>query len=164
MGIEFIATMKNIEVKPTVLYLDDDASNLDSFTANFRKQFTILTADSPIEAYNMLADGGIDIVVVDQNMPSMSGLEFLETVATDFPEVQRILITAYAELISVVEAVNKGRIYRVITKPFNTEEIRTLLVDAYEQIKSKFEKDHLIDALKKQNQQFEFLLRQRLLS
>lgn len=157
-------TMKNLDVKPTILYLDDDASNLDSFNANFRKQFTILTANSPIEAYNMLADGGIDIVVADQNMPSMSGLEFLETVATDFPEVQRILITAYAELISVVEAVNKGRIYRVITKPFNTDEIRNLLVDAYQQIKSKFEKDLLIDALKKQNQQFEFLLRQRLLS
>lgn len=156
--------MKNMRDKATILYLDDDGGNLDSFKANFRKQFTILTADSPIDAYNILSKGGIDIVVADQNMPSMSGLEFLETVATDFPEVERILITAYAELISVVEAVNKGKIYRVITKPFNTEEIKTLLNDTYAKIISKFEKEFLIDNLKKQNQQFEFLLRQRLLS
>lgn len=156
--------MKTQKEKATILYLDDDTENLESFKANFRKEFIILTAESPIDAYNMLQEGGIDIVVADQNMPSMSGLEFLETVSLDFPEVQRILITAYAELISVVEAVNKGKVYRVITKPFNTDEIGTLLKETYSLIRSKFEKERLIDNLKRQNQQFEFILRQRLLS
>lgn len=156
--------MKTPESKPTILYLDDEAGNLESFTANFRRQFRIFTAESPIDAYSILAQGGVDIVIADQNMPSMSGLEFLETVAMDFPDVERILITAYAELVSVVEAVNKGRIYRVITKPFNTEEIRGLLTEVYDKIKHRFETENLIEALKRQNQQFEFILRQRLLS
>lgn len=156
--------MKSQTEKATILYLDDDRENLDSFKANFRKEFTIITVESPIDAYRVMQEGGVDIVVADQNMPSMSGLEFLETVASDFPEVQRILITAYAELISVVEAVNKGKIYRVITKPFNSEDVGGILKETYSMLLSKFEKDKLIDSLKRQNQQFEFLLRQRLLS
>lgn len=150
--------------KPKVLYLDDDKANLDSFRANFKDYFDVFTATNPMEAYNMVDSNKIEIVVTDHNMPSMSGVEFLESMANDFPNVQRILLTGYTELVPVVEAVNRGKVFRILTKPFNMKEIRQMITEAWEQTRDVFEKDNMIQQLTRQNQQFEFILRQRLLS
>lgn len=150
--------------KPRVLYIDDDQANLDSFRANFRDQFTVFTSSNPVEAYNMIASDNIQIVIADHNMPAMSGVEFLESISADYPGVQRILLTGYSELVPVVEAVNKGKVFRILTKPFNMKEIARMVSEAWEQFKSMLEQEQLIQQLKRQNAQFEFILRQRLLS
>jgi len=150
--------------KPKVLYLDDDMANLDSFVANFRDQFDVFTATNPMDAYNMVSDNRIEIVVTDHNMPSMSGIEFLESMANDFPNVQRILLTGYSELVPLVEAVNRGKVFRILTKPFNMKEIKQMIMEAWQQTRDVFEKEKMIQHLTRQNQQFEFILRQRLLS
>jgi DNA-binding NtrC family response regulator len=97
-------------------------------------------------------------------MPSMSGVEFLESISRDYPYVQRILLTGFTDLIPVVEAVNKGKVFRIMTKPFNMSEISKMVSEAWEQCKEMFEKERTIQQLTRQNQQFEFILRQRLLS
>jgi DNA-binding NtrC family response regulator len=150
--------------KPRILYLDDDQSNLDSFKANFRKNFEIYAVTNPIEAYNLIDEHDIQVVVTDHNMPSISGVEFLESVAKDYPNVQRILLTGFTELISVVDAVNRGKVFRIITKPFNLTEIKMMIFEAFDNFSKSIEKDTLIAQLQRQNQQFEFILRQRLIS
>src|ERR1700742_2176259 len=85
----------SIDEKPRVLYLDDDNANLVTFRANFRDQFEVFTSTNPVEAYNMISDNKIQIVITDHNMPSMSGVEFLESISRDYPNVQRILLTGY---------------------------------------------------------------------
>ncbi len=150
--------------KPRVLYLDDDDSNLVTFRANFRDQFEVFTTNNPVEAYNMINEQKIQIAITDHNMPSMSGVEFLESIASDYPDVQRILLTGYTELVPVMEAVNKGKVFRILTKPFNMKEISRMVIEAWDQCRVVFEKEKLIHQLKRQNQQFEFILRQRLLS
>ncbi len=150
--------------KPKVLYLDDDGSNLQSFHANFREQFEVFTTENPLEAYNMIGSHGIQIVITDHNMPSMSGVEFLESISDHYPAVQRILLTGYTELVPVMEAVNKGKVFRIMSKPFNMKEISKMIVEAWDQFRIVFEREKLIQQLKKQNQQFEFILRQRLLT
>jgi DNA-binding NtrC family response regulator len=154
----------DISEKPRVLYLDDDNSNLDSFRANFREQFEVFTSNNPVEAYNMIAEQKIQIVITDHNMPSMSGVEFLESVAGHYPNVQRIILTGYTEMVPLMEAVNKGQVFRIIAKPFNMKEISKMVSEAWEQFKLVFEREKLISHLTRQNQQFEFILRQRLLS
>jgi DNA-binding NtrC family response regulator len=154
----------NERAKPRVLYLDDDKANLNSFKANFKNEFEIFIADSPIKAYNMIEEHQIQVVITDHNMPSMNGVEFLESISKDYPNVQRILLTGYTELVSVVEAVNKGKVYRIITKPFNLNEIKGIILEAFDNFASMLEKETLISQLQKQNQQFEFILRQKLLS
>jgi DNA-binding NtrC family response regulator len=158
-----IENMEN-EEKPKVLYLDDDTSNLVSFRANFRDQFEVFTSSDPVEAYNMINDQNIQIVITDHNMPSMSGVEFLESISRDYPQVQRILLTGYTELVPVMEAINKGQVFRILTKPFNMKEISRMVSEAWDQCRVILEKEKLIQQLKRQNQQFEFILRQRLLS
>lgn len=156
--------MRTTTEKASILYLDDDIQNLQSFAANFRRQYHVITTNSAIEAFSLIQNGGIDVVVVDQSMPAMSGIEFLESVAADYPEVQRILFTGYSELVSAVEAVNKGRIFRIVTKPLNSQEIGNALKAASDAVKAREETNKMIEELRRQNQQFEFMLRQRLLS
>ncbi|MFY8138632.1 MAG: response regulator [Flavobacteriales bacterium] len=153
-----------LDEMPRVLYLDDDQGNLDSFKANFRQEFEVFTATNPVEAYNLIDSERIQIVITDHNMPSMSGVEFLESISKDFPYVQRILLTGFTDLVPVVEAVNKGKVFRILTKPFNMKEIAKMVSEAWDQCKDLFEKERQIQQLTRQNQQFEFILRQRLLS
>jgi DNA-binding NtrC family response regulator len=155
---------QELDTRPRVLYLDDDQANLDSFRANFRDQFEVFTCSNPVDAYNTIAELCIQIVITDHNMPSMSGVEFLESISRDYPHVQRILLTGYSDLIPIVEAVNKGKVFRILTKPFNMKEINCMVLEAWEQCKEIFEREKMIYQLRRQNQQFEFILRQRLLS
>ncbi|MFN0030656.1 MAG: response regulator [Flavobacteriales bacterium] len=150
--------------KPRVLYLDDDTANLTSFVANFRHEFDVYTTSNPVEAYTMIGELKIQIVITDHNMPSMSGVEFLESISDHYPDVQRILLTGYTELVPVMEAINKGKVFRIISKPFNMKEISRMVIEAWEQFRIVFEREKLIQQLKRQNQQFEFILRQRLLT
>lgn len=158
------STKYEIGEKPRVLYLDDDDSNLVSFRANFRDQFEVHTSNNPVEAYNIVGEQRIEIVITDHNMPSMSGVEFLESISDHYPVVQRILLTGYTELVPVMEAVNKGKVFRIIAKPFNMKEISRMVIEAWDQFKIVFEREKLIQQLTRQNQQFEFILRQRLLT
>ena len=107
-------TKYEIGEKPRVLYLDDDDSNLVSFRANFRDQFEVHTSNNPVEAYNIVGEQRIEIVITDHNMPSMSGVEFLESISDHYPDVQRILLTGYTELVPVMEAVNNVRAEKTI--------------------------------------------------
>jgi DNA-binding NtrC family response regulator len=150
--------------KPRVLFLDDDEVNLLAFRANFRSQFEIYTTVSPFEAYNLIDDMNIQVVLADHRMPSISGIDFLETVARDYPGVQRILVTGQCDLNLLVEAINKGKVVGVLSKPFNPLEISAVISDAWSRFREVFENDIVMKQLRRQNQQFEFMLRQRMLS
>ena len=96
---QFLNEHSNLDAldgKPRVLYIDDDESNLVAFRANFRGSFEIYTAVSPFDAYNLIEDKSIQIVLADHQMPTISGVDFLETIARDYPGVQRILITGHS--------------------------------------------------------------------
>lgn len=158
------APITEVAEKARVLYLDDDAGNLNAFLANFRNDFEVCIAESPIQAYNMIQDQGIQVVITDHQMPSMSGVEFLETLVKDYPRVQRILLTGFSDAIPLVEAVNRGKVFGVLHKPFELERIRQMIDNAWNIFKDERDRDQLIHQLRRQNQQFEFILRQRLLS
>jgi DNA-binding NtrC family response regulator len=150
--------------KPRVLFLDDDEANLVAFSANFRSQFEIYTTVSAFDAYNLIEDKRIQVVLADHRMPSISGVDFLETVARDYPEVQRILVTGHCDMNLLLEAINKGKVGGVLSKPFNPVEMTDVIVDAWTRFRDLFEKEIVLKQLRRQNQQFEFMLRQRLLS
>jgi DNA-binding NtrC family response regulator len=150
--------------KPRVLFLDDDEANLVAFSANFRSQFEIYTSVSAFDAYNLIEDKNIQVVLADHRMPSISGVDFLETVARDYPDVQRILVTGHCDMSLLLEAINKGKVGAVLSKPFNPVEISDAVVGAWNRFRELFEKEIVLKQLRRQNQQFEFMLRQRLLS
>lgn len=147
-----------------ILYVDDEQNNLMSFKASFRLKYNVFTAISGDEAIKMLKENNIEIIITDQRMPNMTGLEFLEMVLQINPDPMRILLTGYADLNAVIEAVNKGKIFHYLSKPWNEEELDMTILRAYDIYKKRKEEQELTDKLAVSNDQLEFLLRQKLLS
>ncbi len=114
-----------------VLYLDDEEPNLFSFKAAFRRDFEVHTCDEPHKAVRMLDDHEFHVVLSDQRMPRISGVEFFELIMPDHPDVSRVLVTGYADTDAVVDAINKGQVYRFVSKPWNEEELRGVIRSAY---------------------------------
>jgi response regulator RpfG family c-di-GMP phosphodiesterase len=115
-----------------VLYVDDEANNLQSFTATFRRNFNVFTALSAKEAQLLLAKHDIHVLVTDQRMPETTGTELLAEAVKKYPEQTRILLTAYTDVQSIIDAINKGHIFRYLQKPWNEAELKTAIEEGYE--------------------------------
>src|SRR4051812_16247614 len=96
---------------PRILFVDDEENTLFSFRASFRRSLEIFTANSGAEAKKILEAHEIHILIVDQRMPGMPGVELLEDSFKKYPDQVRILLTAYSDFETLKEAVNKGFIY-----------------------------------------------------
>lgn len=152
------------ENKISILYVDDEENNLISFKANFRIKYNVFIAISGDDAMKIIENKHIDIIITDQRMPNMTGVEFLEKVLEKYPDPMRILLTGYADMSAVVDAVNKGKIFHYLSKPWNEEELDMTIKRAYEVYEEKIRIKEMNDKLVVSNDQFEFLLRQKLLS
>jgi len=150
--------------KINILYVDDEENNLLSFKATFRIKYHVLTALNGDDALKILATTPIEIIITDQRMPEMTGVEFLEKVLENYPDPVRILLTGYADMSAVVDAINKGKIFHYVTKPWNEQELDLTINRAYAKYLEKAELKELNEKLEGSNDQLEFLLRQKLLS
>jgi response regulator RpfG family c-di-GMP phosphodiesterase len=150
--------------KIAILYVDDEENNLFSFKATFRIKYQVFTAISGDEALKILDTKDIQIIITDQRMPEMTGVQFLEKVLETHPNPMRILLTGYADMGAVVDAVNKGKIFHYLAKPWNEEELDLTINRAYEKYLEKIKLLEMNEKLEISNDQLEFLLRQKLLS
>ena len=115
-----------------VLYLDDEEHNLTAFRAAFRRDFQVHVTTVPSEAVRILQEHPIEVVISDQKMPDISGVEFFEMIMADHPDPVRMLLTGHADIDAVIDAINKGRIYKYISKPWNEAELKRLVEEAAE--------------------------------
>ncbi len=149
----------------SILYLDDEENNLISFRATFRLKYKVHTAIKGSDALDILDKNLIHVIITDQRMPEMSGVEFLEKVIEKgLTDAVRILLTGYTDMEAVVDAVNKGKIFHYLTKPWNEDELSQTIERAYEIYLEKEKIKKLNKKLELSNEQLEFLLRQKLLS
>jgi response regulator RpfG family c-di-GMP phosphodiesterase len=147
-----------------ILYVDDEVHNLNAFKASFRRIFNIFTAESAKEAMLILEKQEMHIIVSDQRMPITSGVEFLQSIIPLYPDPIRILLTGYADISAVIDAINKGQVYLYITKPWQEDELRQNLERAFEIFSLRKENKRLTDQLIVVNEQLEFMFRQKLIS
>ena len=112
-------------------------NNLVSFKAVFRIKYNVLTAISGEDAIQILRNNLINIIITDQRMPHMTGVEFLESILDEYPDPIRILLTGYADMNAVIDAVNKGKIFHYLTKPWNEEELDMTITRAFDIYKEK---------------------------
>jgi len=118
------------EKKFTILYVDDEEHNLVSFRATFRKECVVLTAISGHQGMAILREKEVHLVVADQRMPVMTGVQFLEKVKREYPETIRMILTGYSDIEAVIDAINKGGVYRYMTKPWDEREMRMNIKNA----------------------------------
>ena len=150
--------------KISVLYVDDEEHNLVSFKATFRIKYKVYTAISGEEAIKLLDAEHVDIIITDQRMPNMTGVQFLESILDKHPDPMRILLTGYADMGAVVDAVNKGKIFHYLSKPWSEEELDETIQRAFEIFSERKKIKESFSQLEITNEQLEFLLRQKLLS
>lgn len=147
-----------------VLYIDDEVHNLTSFRACFRRIFNIFTAESAEEGRKIISQQDIHVILSDQRMPKMTGIEFFESIKEEFPFPIRILITGYTDINAVIDAINRGQVYKYLTKPWNEEDVRIYIEKAYEVYRLRKDNVKLTKTLIDVNLKLEFLARQSLLS
>ena len=132
-----------IEHKYTILYIDDEPHNLTTFKATFKWDYKILTAQSALEGFDILDTNDVHLIISDQRMAGLSGIEFFKEVKKRFPKPQRIILTAYNELAILLQAINECGIYRYITKPWNESEFKKVIEDTLEVYQLRRDKEQL---------------------
>ena len=150
--------------KINILYVDDEINNLNSFNAAFRRDYNIFIASSGKEGLEILHSNKIHIIITDQRMPEMTGVDFLAEVLKEFPDPVRLLLTGYADMAAVVDAVNIGKIYYYLTKPWDEQGLKIVIKNAFELFETREKLLILTEQLKVANEQLEFMARQNLLS
>ena len=128
-----------------VLYVDDEEGNLLAFKASFRREFEVHVFTSAIEALTWLEKNTVHVVISDQRMPAMAGSEFLSVVRTRWPNSVRLLLTGYADIQAVVEAINLGGIHAYITKPWDPTDLKLRIEQAYEVHFLRAQRDRLLE-------------------
>lgn len=121
-----------ISDKIRILYIDDEKANLTNFKFLFQDDYEIYTALSAKEGLEILESVEVQIVISDQRMPNMSGVELLARISKLYPEVIRILLTAYTNTNDILDAINIGQVYQYITKPFQEQLLSDVLNKASE--------------------------------
>jgi CheY-like chemotaxis protein len=129
--------------KNKMLVVDDEPDNLDLLYRTFRREFKVLRSESGTEALKVLAaEGEVAVIISDQRMPEMKGTEFLSKTVPQFPDTMRIILTGFTDVEDLVDAINSGQVYKYITKPWDPEELRTVVqraVETYEVQKKRSE-------------------------
>jgi len=115
-----------------VLYVDDELNNLNMFRASFRLDYDVFTSISGKEALQLISENPVHVVIADQRMPEMSGVEFFEKLLEENAEPVRILLTGYTNIESVIDAINRGQVFRYIKKPWEEDDLRLTIENAYE--------------------------------
>jgi len=138
--------------KRPLLVVDDEVNILHSLYDLFRLDYKVYTARSGPEAMRILEENEVHVVMTDQRMPEMTGTEFLAQVKRLYPDVIRLVFTGYADVRAVVDAINEGNVYRYITKPWEPEELKTIIAQAMEQHALLMERKRLVEELEQTNE------------
>ena len=140
-----------------VLYIDDEINNLNSFKAAFRRDFNIYVAQSAKEGRRILDEQEIGVIITDQRMPVMTGIEFLESILNVYPDTIRILLTGFSDMNAVMDAINRGQVYKYLVKPWQNDELRLYIQNALEIYHLRLENKDLAKLLKQANLELERL-------
>ncbi len=140
-------------MKHSVLVVDDEVDNVDALERLFRRKYKVLKATSGAEALKLLEENRVSLIVTDQRMPNMTGVEFLAESMESHPEAIRILLTGYTDIDSVIGAINSGQVYRYVTKPWDP-------VDLANTVDKALERYELSAELAEKNRALEIALRE----
>ncbi len=126
-----------------ILIVDDEAANLRLLERLFRREYQVVSATSGAEALELLQTHDVALIISDQRMPGMTGIEFLKRAAEMRPHTVRIILTGYTDVNSLVEAINSGVVYKYVTKPWDNEDLRQTALRAVEHYKTNRRQNEL---------------------
>src|SRR5436190_22647354 len=134
--------------KHPILVVDDEPEILFSLRALLRRDFEVHTAESGAQALEVLREHPVHVIMTDQRMPEMTGVELLSRARGACPEAVRVIFTGYADLKAVIDAVNRGEIFRYLTKPWDPDDLCLVLREACEHYEALAERRRLLAELR----------------
>lgn len=149
------------QAKYTLLYVDDEESNLRAFKASFFWYYQVVTANSAQAALDVLAQQPVQMVISDQRMPGITGIELLEQVSTLYPDVVTLILSGFGDTETLMEAINRTRIFRFVAKPWQEDELRQAIDQGLEFWQLRHDKARLIDELQQINRNLEWRIEER---
>ncbi|MBU0595074.1 response regulator, partial [Candidatus Bipolaricaulota bacterium] len=136
----------------TVLLVDDEPNIIAGLIRVLHKEaYTLLTANTAEEAAQVLDEKKVDLIVSDEEMPGMSGTEFLAHVAREYPDIVGIVLTGHPTLPTALRAINDGNVYQFFTKPCNEIDLAVTIRRALEQKDLKVKSRELLEVTKRQS-------------
>lgn len=141
--------------KPCLLVVDDEPDQVQSVKDLLRRDYRVLGATRASEGMRIVDTEPVQVVMSDQRMPGMTGVEFLSHLRLSHPQTVRLLFTAFSDLQAVTDAINQGNVYRYITKPFRAEELREALRQAIDHYNLQAERNRLLEEVQEKNKQLE---------
>lgn len=130
-----------------ILYVDDERSNLIVFEATFEDDFRIHLANSAAEAIEMIDELPIPVVIADQRMPDMTGVEMFSLIRKKHPHIQRVILSGFAESESIISAINDGQVFQFVRKPWQRAELLAVIRRAMEAHDMALENTRLMERL-----------------
>ena len=142
-----------------LLYVDDEEHNLISFMATFRKEYKVFTSLTGEGGLEIMRNNDIKLVITDQRMPEMTGIEFLEKLIPEFPDTIRMILTGFSDIGVIIDAINSGRVFRYITKPWDENELRMTIENARQLFGLQSRNRELMDSLQQKVEEQEQTLK-----
>jgi signal transduction histidine kinase len=139
----------------TILVVDDEPDVVKSVQDLLRLDYKVLGATGAQQGEELLAREEVHVVMTDQRMPGMTGVEFLHKVRGEHPDAVRLLFTGYADIHAVIDAINQGNVYRYITKPWDPDELMSIIREACERYDLLVERKMMLVELREKNEQLE---------
>lgn len=127
-----MSTESMTEKEKRILIIDDEVEITKALVRQFKRRYTVFSANSALEAMDILEKEDIQVVISDQRMPSMSGVEFFSNIKSKYPDIIKLILTGFTDINNVIDAINKGQVFRYITKPWNPEELDWTINEAFE--------------------------------
>ena len=139
--------------KHTLLVVDDEQDVCDSVHDLLRREFNVLKARSAQEGIKLLQENEVHIIMTDQRMPQVTGVELLTKARRGHPQAVRMLFTGYADLESIIAAINQGHIFQFLKKPWQPEELEMAVREAAEEYERLVERSEMVERLRIEMQQ-----------
>ncbi|MBY5774860.1 response regulator [Rhizobium leguminosarum] len=128
--------MTDVDRKPTILFVDDESRIGRLLRMMFRTDYDVHIALGAYDALAILEKVTVDVIITDQRMPEMTGVQLLSQVRARWPETVRLLLTGYSDLVAIIAAVNEGEVHQFLNKPWNHDELRDAVSEAAERAES----------------------------
>lgn len=143
---------RSLATSYTVLVVDDEPNVLRSIQRLFRRDpLRVLTTTDPHEALALLEREPVHVIMADQRMPGMTGIQLVQQVKERRPDVMRIVFTGYVDMNTAIDAINKGEVFRFVTKPWQDEDLKQVVRQALTQYELVAENRKLMNLIERQN-------------
>lgn len=163
--LKHIKEEKNIEKKHTILLVDDELANTESLSMILEEEYTVLKAKDGFEALAILQKDSnpsrINLIISDQRMPGMTGVQFLKQTISIMPDTIRIILTGFTDVNDIIDSINEGQIYKFLTKPIEPNELSITIKRALETYDLEMQNIKLIEQLKQANEDLEKKVEER---